>query len=70
MENPNDENPEQGSESSNSLQDSIDRAKPAHKLVDAVDLKKVDHVGGVDEVVVEVDELQANLTKFITTAFE
>jgi hypothetical protein len=57
MENPNDENPEQGSESSNSLQDSIDRAKRAHELVDAVDLKKV-------------AELQANLTKFITTAFE
>jgi hypothetical protein len=38
--------------------------------VGAVDLKKVDHVGRVDEVVVEVDELQANLTKFITTAFE
>lgn len=70
MENPNEENPEQGSESSNSLQDWIDRAKRAHELVGVVDLKKVDHVGGVDEVVVEVDELQANLTKFITTAFE
>ena len=41
MENPNDENPEPASESSNSLQDWIARAKRAHELVDAVDLKKV-----------------------------
>lgn len=92
MENPNDENPEPGSESSNSLQDLINRAKRAHELVDAVDLKKVAkhdgaemakvstisealtdleagqmvaHVEGIDEVIIEINEHQQQRAELI-----
>lgn len=53
MENPNDTNPENPSEDADSLKDWINRAKRAHELVDAIDLKKVAKHDAVEVAKVE-----------------